>query len=101
MALVAWPDSRGDTHAVVCRGGSVIVDPFGEVLAGPLYDEEGLLFAEIDLGEVTRGRYDFDVAGHYSRPDIFTLAVDTRDRQAVEWHSETTIEPMDAAGDER
>jgi nitrilase len=74
-----------DPEAVVCRGGSVIVDPFGELLAGPLHDEEGLLFAELDLGEVTRGRYDFDAAGHYSRPDLFTLTVDTRERQPVEW----------------
>lgn len=74
-----------DPEAVVCRGGSVIIDPFGELLAGPLHDEEGLLFAELDLGEVTRGRYDFDAAGHYSRPDLFTLTVDTRERQPVEW----------------
>ena len=66
----------------------MIVDPFGDVLAGPLHDEEGLLLAEIDLGDVTRGRYDFDAAGHYSRPDIFTLTVDTRERQPVEWRSD-------------
>jgi nitrilase len=69
------------------------VDPFGEVLAGPLYDEEGLLFAELDLDEVTRGRYDFDAAGHYSRPDLFTLTVDTRGRSPVEWRTDSDQQP--------
>jgi nitrilase len=84
----AFATDHGDGDAIVCRGGSVIVDPFGEVLAGPLYDEEGLLFADIDLDEVTRGRYDFDAAGHYSRPDLFTLTVDTRARVPVEWRTD-------------
>ena len=80
----AFATSYPDPAAIVCRGGSVIVDPFGEILAGPLRDEEGLLVAEIDLAEVTRGRFDFDAAGHYSRPDIFTLTVDTRSKRPVE-----------------
>ena len=96
-----FANNYGDPDAVVCRGGSVIVDPLGEVLAGPLYDEEGLLFAEIDLDQVTRGRYDFDVSGHYSRPDIFTLTVDTRARQPVEWRSEETAESVDPLGGDR
>jgi nitrilase len=87
-----------DPDAVVCRGGSVIVDPFGEVLAGPLHDEEGLLVAEIDLVEVTRGRYDFDAAGHYSRPDLFTLTVDTRVREPVEWRTGPEQQPLGTAG---
>jgi nitrilase len=88
----------GDPDAVVCRGGSVIADPFGEVLAGPLYDDEGLLLADIDLDEVTRGRFDFDATGHYSRPDLFTLTVDTRARAPVEWQLD---DPADVAADER
>jgi len=68
---------------IVCRGASVIVNPFGEVLAGPLLDEEGLLVADLDLDDVTRGRYDFDAAGHYSRPDIFTLLVDRAQKPSV------------------
>jgi nitrilase len=73
-----------DPDEVVCRGASVIVDPFGTVLAGPLVDEEGLLVADLDLDDVTRGRFDFDAAGHYSRPDLFTLTVDTRVRPVVD-----------------
>ncbi len=62
---------------------SVIVDPFGSVLAGPMLDEEGLLMADLDLDDVTRGRYDFDVTGHYRRLDLFPLDVDTATRSAV------------------
>jgi nitrilase len=59
----------------MCRGGSVIVSPLGELLAGPLYDEEGMLVAELDLAEVARSKLDFDVVGHYARPDVFQLQV--------------------------
>ncbi len=58
---------------VLCRGGSAIVAPDGRYLAGPLYGEEGILTAELDLGEVTQGRQLLDVAGHYSRPDAMRL----------------------------
>jgi nitrilase len=60
---------------VLCRGGSVIVSPLGEVLAGPLYGREGILFADLDLSEVVQARYDFDPVGHYSRPDVLQLLV--------------------------
>jgi nitrilase len=60
---------------IMCRGGSAILSPMGEVLAGPLYDRDGILIAELDLGEVVRGRFDFDVVGHYARPDVFRFEV--------------------------
>lgn len=65
------------------RGGSVIVGPLGDVLAGPLFNAEGLVTAEIDLGEIARARFDFDPVGHYARPDVFSLRVDDRPKQAV------------------
>ncbi len=58
-----------------CPGGSVIVSPMGKVLAGPLYGAAGALMAELDLSEIAKARLDFDVAGHYSRNDIFDLKV--------------------------
>ncbi len=60
---------------IMCRGGSAIVSPLGEYLAGPLFDAEGILLADLDLAEVARARYDFDVTGHYARPDVFEFRV--------------------------
>ncbi len=74
---------------VMCRGGSVIVGPDGEVLAGPLWDREGILYADLDLEEITRARVDLDVAGHYARPDIFELRVNFERQPAVTFRSET------------
>ncbi|MGW4523041.1 carbon-nitrogen hydrolase family protein [Amycolatopsis sp. NPDC004378] len=65
------------------RGGSVIVGPLGEVLAGPLRDGEGLITAEIDLEEIVTARKSLDVSGHYARPDVFSLTVDERPRDGV------------------
>ncbi len=65
------------------RGGSVIVSPLGEVLAGPVYGAEAILTADIDRADIARGKYDLDVSGHYARPDIFTLMVDERARSPV------------------
>jgi nitrilase len=79
----SFSTSYADPDQIVCRGSSVIVNPFGDVLAGPLTASDGLLVADLDLDDVTRGRYDFDAAGHYSRPDLFTLAVDRRERSPV------------------
>lgn len=64
-----------DMDEVVCSGGSAIVSPFGEVLAGPMRDESGILVAELDLDEVVRSKLDFDVNGHYQRKDIFAFEV--------------------------
>ena len=64
---------------VMCRGGSAIISPLGEVLAGPLYDREGILYADLDMREVARGKFDFDVVGHYARPDVFQLIVNERE----------------------
>ncbi len=68
---------------VMCRGGSVIISPMGEVLAGPLWDQEGILTADLDRGEIVRSRMDFDVVGHYARPDVFQLIVNEERREAV------------------
>jgi nitrilase len=74
---------RTDPDRLMMRGGSVILDPLGNVLAGPLFDEEGILVAEIDLDAVTRGKLDFDAVGHYARPDVFELRVNTTPRAPV------------------
>jgi nitrilase len=68
---------------VLMRGGSLIVSPLGEVLAGPNHQGETILTADVDLDDVARGKYDFDVVGHYARPDVFELKVDTGEKRAV------------------
>jgi nitrilase len=72
-----------DPEAVVARGGSCIVGPLGQVLAGPEYGGEATLCAELDLDEIPRGKFDFDVAGHYARPDVFRLHVNEEPQPAV------------------
>ncbi len=61
----------------------MIVNPLGQILAGPVYGEECIHTATIDLGEIAEGKYDFDVVGHYARPDIFRLEVNERAAPAV------------------
>jgi nitrilase len=67
-----------DPKTVLMRGGSCIVSPLGEVVVAPDFDGPAILTAELDLGEIARGKYDLDVAGHYARPDVFRLYVDER-----------------------
>jgi nitrilase len=83
-----FPDSvrvsLGDSpDAVLLRGGSSIINPLGKVLAGPNFEGETTLTAELDLNDIGRGKFDFDVAGHYSRPDIFQLIVNEAPTPAV------------------
>lgn len=77
-SVEGWPCDRPLIH-----GGSMIVGPLGDVLAGPVAGETALVTADIDCDEIIRSRYDFDVVGHYSRPDIFTLGVDESSRVGV------------------
>lgn len=69
--------------AVMIRGGSLIVDPLGRVLAGPDYSGETILVADLDMGEIARGKYDFDAVGHYARPDVLQLLVNETPQGAV------------------
>ncbi|EDU43611.1 hydrolase [Pyrenophora tritici-repentis] len=72
--------SYGYREDFVSRGGSMIVSPLGEVIAGPLWEEEDeLLVAEVDFEDCERGRLDFDSAGSYSRMDSFKLIVEGLD----------------------
>ena len=72
-----------DPDTVVTRGGSCIVDPFGNFLAGPNFEDEAILIAEIDRAQIIRGKMDLDVVGHYARPDVFQLHVDERPKTSV------------------
>jgi nitrilase len=83
-----FPDSvrvsLGDSpDAVLMRGGSAIINPLGQILAGPHFGGETILTADLDLRDIGRGKFDFDATGHYSRPDVFQLSVNEAPMQAV------------------
>ncbi|NLJ76793.1 MAG: carbon-nitrogen hydrolase family protein [Peptococcaceae bacterium] len=68
-------EELADQPEVLHRGGSAVINPYGEYLAGPIWDGEGVAYAELDLGQVEETRFDFDVVGHYTRPDVLQLKV--------------------------
>lgn len=81
------PDSKpihgDDPQTVIMRGGSCIIDPLGQVMAGPDFDGPCILTADLDLGQIIGGKYDLDTPGHYARPDVFQLHVNLRPTKAV------------------
>ncbi|MCO5156219.1 MAG: nitrilase [Aquamicrobium sp.] len=85
-----------DPSTVLIRGGSVIVGPLGEVLAGPVYGAEAVIAADIDLDDTIRGKFDLDPTGHYARPDVFDLVVDETPRSAVTFARQVGIEDDEA-----
>ncbi|WP_373074566.1 carbon-nitrogen hydrolase family protein [Zeaxanthinibacter enoshimensis] len=70
-----YRDLLPDTPEEICPGGSVIISPSGKILAGPLWNDSGVLLAELDLDEIKKVSLDFDVTGHYARNDIFDLKI--------------------------
>lgn len=88
-----------DPEAIYSAGGSSIIGPLGQVLAGPVYDADAVLVAEIDPNEIPRARLDFDAVGHYARPDIFSLKVDETPKPAVAY-AKSAADATGAAKDE-
>ena len=74
-----------DADEWINQGDSVVIAPGGDIVAGPLRQETGLLLADIDVKQVTAARRSLDIVGHYARPDIFTLQVDTKPQKPVEF----------------
>jgi nitrilase len=72
-----------DPATVLICGGSCIIDPLGNVLVEPDFGGEMTRFADLDRRIIARGKYDLDVVGHYARPDVFNLTVDTRPKSPV------------------
>jgi nitrilase len=77
LAACQYSKPEGAPEGQWIRGGSAIYSPQGELRAGPAMDGECILTAELDCGEIAEGKFDFDVAGHYARPDVFRLEVKT------------------------
>ena len=70
-------------------GDSVVVGPDGEIAAGPLRKESGILYCDLDVEQVGPAKRTLDVTGHYSRPDIFTLHVNTKPQSPVNFSNES------------
>ena len=83
LSMDCWHRLPEADDTLLMRGGSCIVGPLGQVLAGPVYGEDALLTAEIDMDDIPRAQMDFDPVGHYARPDVFQLAVNTAPQRAV------------------
>ncbi|KAI1311154.1 carbon-nitrogen hydrolase [Xylaria venustula] len=76
------------TTGFLSRGGSSIVSPFGEVIAGPQWeDDEGIIYADVDVEDCVRGRLDLDAAGSYSRNDAFKLSVEGLDLDPLPYYA--------------
>ena len=91
-----------DPDSYLMRGGSAIIAPDGSILAGPVFDDEVVLYAEVDPAEIARGHLDMDPVGHYSRPDVFELRVDTRRHSPVVFcDSSSTPKPAAVDDDEQ
>lgn len=76
-------DELADKPEVICRGASMIVNPLGEVLAGPEINGEAILTADLDMDLIPEARFDFDVTGHYALSNVFKLIVNTEKKQNV------------------
>jgi nitrilase len=77
----------GDEASWINPGDSVVVAPTGDVVAGPLHEQHGILYADIDPTQSGNQHRTLDVAGHYGRPDIFTLNVDRSSRAPINFNA--------------
>lgn len=79
---------------LLMRGGSAVIAPNGEVIVGPVFGQEGIFYAEVDKQEIIRQSLDFDVSGHYARPDIFSLHLDDRPKTPCVTESKDSVGHM-------
>jgi nitrilase len=90
-----YPTERfAASQDIIIRGGSCIVGPRGALLAGPKYGEECVLTADLDRADLTRAKFDFDVVGHYARPDVFRLHVNEQAMKSVVFDERNALEPV-------
>ncbi|RFB13643.1 carbon-nitrogen hydrolase family protein [Bacillus sp. HNG] len=70
---------------IMSNGGSAIVGPLGDYVASPIWGREEIIIADLDLKQLAYSKFDFDVFGHYSRPDVFTLLVNKEKQNGIKW----------------
>ncbi len=74
-------EQTGKPDELLLRGGSAIIGPDGQYIAGPVFDQETILTAEIDLSQIDKEKMTLDVSGHYNRPDVFDLGIKKSSRE--------------------
>ncbi|MBW5470960.1 nitrilase [Brevibacillus formosus] len=82
---LACYDDLASSPDEMCRGGSAIVGPLGDYIVEPVFGREEILYADLDIRDIAYSQFDFDVVGHYSRPDVFTLLVNEEKKENVKW----------------
>lgn len=82
-----------DSSEWINQGDSVVISPTGELVSGPLRREIGVVWAEIDIGQAAAAKRSLDIVGHYARPDIFTLQVNTSEQHPVLFNEQTRSNP--------
>jgi len=82
--LVAGTDLEGSPEKLLLRGGSCIVAPDGSFVVEPVFDEEQIIVAELDLTLIDKEKMTLDVSGHYSRPDVFDFEINRGSRRTSE-----------------
>jgi nitrilase len=75
----------GEVGEWINPGGSVIVDPDGKIVSGPVHEEEAILYADVQRHQLVGPRWQLDVAGHYGRPDVFELRMNRKVRKQIEF----------------
>ena len=81
-----------DLPPVPCRGGSCVIDPFGHLVSDCVWDEEAVIYADLDMQKVPASKMEHDVCGHYARPDVLELFVDDSED---DWDDDDDDDPDD------
>lgn len=82
--IVGYSDLKSSTE-VMCTGGSAIVGPMGDYVAKPVWGKEEIIIADLDMKQIVYSQFDFDSIGHYARPDVFKLEVNSKKQESIEW----------------
>ncbi|MCI1695492.1 MAG: carbon-nitrogen hydrolase family protein [Aneurinibacillus aneurinilyticus] len=82
--LACYDELASSPHEM-SSGGSAVVGPLGDYIVEPVFGREDMLIADLDIRDVAYSQLDFDVVGHYARPDVFQLLVNEEKKESVKW----------------
>ena len=69
-------EDLSDLPEMICKGGSCVIDPYGHQVGDCIWNEEGIIYAELDMQTVPASKMEHDVCGHYARPDVLRFTFD-------------------------